>query len=138
MHVALLTHQLTPLFHLRSKESQALRGPFAAHAETAAVLVAHGLDHVPGFKCAQVGTVHVHVLVERLRAAVGVEPLLDQQAERVGGESLKAEADGAHDPVGMRRATGDVDDGGGDAFLLRNAETPMAPVSLPFPAGMPP
>ena len=27
MHVALLTHQLTPLFHLRSKESQALRGP---------------------------------------------------------------------------------------------------------------
>ena len=60
----------------------------------------------------------MHVLVERLRAAVGVEPLLDQQAERVGGESLKAEADGAHDPVGMRRATGDVDDGGGDAFLF--------------------
>ena len=35
----------------------------------------------------------MHVLVERLRAAVGVEPLLDQQAERVGGESLKAEAE---------------------------------------------
>ena len=27
MQVALLTHQLTPLFHLRSKESHALRGP---------------------------------------------------------------------------------------------------------------
>ena len=61
----------------------------------------------------------MHVLVERLRAAVGVEPLLDQQAERVGGESLKAEADGAHDPVGMRRAARNVDHRGGDAPHLQ-------------------
>lgn len=89
MHVALLTHQLTPLFHLRSKEVAGALGALAAHAGRQPSLSLMVLTMCPASNALRWG----RSCARSCRTPSGGRwrrALLDQQSERVGGERLKA------------------------------------------------